>query len=375
PWLEFHHLRCEWILNVSESWRPCSGGEVSGVDLWYLIPGFFLPAARYTVRSFGIRRNEKIAVHCTVRGAKAEEILEKGLKVREYELRKNNFSDTGNFGFGIQEHIDLGIKYDPSIGIYGLDFYVVLGRPGFSIADKKRRTGCIGAKHRISKEKEKEGSTKKKLEVASDNHLKKPKHKDPEKTKSDRNKQNLDSFDVRKEDPLPKVKERVSNNLKTPEGKGRTSHSDRKSLGSLAKVEEADVDDEFEQPTMSFESYLSYDQPRKKKKKIVKASTTTLGEKGLKKNDSKSTNKNLDSVQKLPKVNENKSEKLQAAGADSAKLKKVSPSAPGRLPGSAPGPGGSRHLPGRRPAWPAFTWPVEFQFEVVASRPPEVLPG
>ena len=37
--------------------------------------------ARYTVRSFGIRRNEKIAVYCTVRGAVAEEILEKGLKV------------------------------------------------------------------------------------------------------------------------------------------------------------------------------------------------------------------------------------------------------------------------------------------------------
>jgi len=37
--------------------------------------------ARYTVRSFSIRRNEKIAVHCTVRGAKAEEILERGLKV------------------------------------------------------------------------------------------------------------------------------------------------------------------------------------------------------------------------------------------------------------------------------------------------------
>lgn len=40
--------------------------------------------ARYTVRSFGIRRNEKIAVHCTVRGAKAEEILERGLKVSYY---------------------------------------------------------------------------------------------------------------------------------------------------------------------------------------------------------------------------------------------------------------------------------------------------
>lgn len=51
-------------------------------------------------------------------------------QVREYELRRANFSASGNFGFGIQEHIDLGIKYDPSIGIYGLDFYVVLGRPG-----------------------------------------------------------------------------------------------------------------------------------------------------------------------------------------------------------------------------------------------------
>jgi hypothetical protein len=26
--------------------------------------------------------------------------LEKGLKVKEFELRKRNFSDTGNFGFG-----------------------------------------------------------------------------------------------------------------------------------------------------------------------------------------------------------------------------------------------------------------------------------
>jgi len=107
--------------------------------------------ARYTVRSFGIRRNEKIAVHCTVRGPKAEEILDKGLKVREYELRENCFSETGNFGFGIQEHIDLGIKYDPSIGIYGMDFYVVLGRPGLRVAARRRRTGVVGRKHRITR--------------------------------------------------------------------------------------------------------------------------------------------------------------------------------------------------------------------------------
>lgn len=104
------------------------------------------------MRSFSIRRNEKIAVWVTVRGEKAEEILERGLKVKEYELKRSNFSSMGNFGFGIQEHIDLGIKYDPSIGIYGLDFYVVMGRPGFRVAHRKRTRSKLGVTHRIGKE-------------------------------------------------------------------------------------------------------------------------------------------------------------------------------------------------------------------------------
>lgn len=82
--------------------------------------------ARYTVRTFSIRRNEKISCSVTVRGEKAMQLLEAGLKVKEYELIRRNFSDSGNFGFGIQEHIDLGIKYDPSTGIYGA-FYCLFG--------------------------------------------------------------------------------------------------------------------------------------------------------------------------------------------------------------------------------------------------------
>nr|ALS05078.1 60S ribosomal protein L11 [Centropages tenuiremis] len=108
--------------------------------------------ARYPVRSFGIRRNEKIAVQCTVRGPKAEEILERGFKVREYELRKENFSANGNFGFGVQEHIDLGIKYDPSIGIYGMDFFVVLGSPGRNVLPRGGKMGRVGPPHRLPKE-------------------------------------------------------------------------------------------------------------------------------------------------------------------------------------------------------------------------------
>merc|ERR1712051_6076 len=93
--------------------------------------------AKYSIRTFGIKRNEKIAVHVTVRGDKAMELLKRGLKVKEYELRKRNFSENGNFGFGIDEHIDLGIKYDTSTGIFGMDFTIVLKRPGFRVAKRR----------------------------------------------------------------------------------------------------------------------------------------------------------------------------------------------------------------------------------------------
>ena len=128
--------------------------------------------ARYTIRSFGIKRNEKISVHVTVRGDKAEELLKRGLKVKEYELRKKNFSDEGksmlfflrnllnyyigNFGFGIDEHIDLGIKYDPSTGIYGMDFYVVLARPGKRVCRRKVKRGTFGNFQKINKEEAKQ---------------------------------------------------------------------------------------------------------------------------------------------------------------------------------------------------------------------------
>eukprot|EP01057_Protomagalhaensia_wolfi_P002294 Protomagalhaensia_wolfi_Nauph_80__2293@NODE_249_length_3057_cov_302_102717_g185_i0_p3_GENE_NODE_249_length_3057_cov_302_102717_g185_i0NODE_249_length_3057_cov_302_102717_g185_i0_p3_ORF_typecomplete_len179_score42_27Ribosomal_L5_C/PF00673_21/5_8e36Ribosomal_L5/PF00281_19/3_7e26_NODE_249_length_3057_cov_302_102717_g185_i024422978 len=111
-----------------------------------------LSKARLTIRSFGIRRNEKIACHVTVRGDKAAEILEKGLRVKEYELKKRCFSSTGNFGFGVNEHIDLGIKYDPSVGIYGLNFFVHLSRPGSRVHLRRKCRSSVGNKQRVTKE-------------------------------------------------------------------------------------------------------------------------------------------------------------------------------------------------------------------------------
>ncbi|MCO5566299.1 hypothetical protein L7F22_019975 [Adiantum nelumboides] len=70
--------------------------------------------------------------------------------VKEYELIRRNFSDTGYFGFAI--HIDLGIKYDPSTCIYGMVFYVVLERAGYRVGRRKRAKAHAGIQHRVTKE-------------------------------------------------------------------------------------------------------------------------------------------------------------------------------------------------------------------------------
>lgn len=53
----------------------------------------------------------------------------------------------GCFGFGIQGHID-----DPSTGIYGMDFFVVLERPGYRVDRRRRCNARVGIQHRVTKD-------------------------------------------------------------------------------------------------------------------------------------------------------------------------------------------------------------------------------
>ncbi len=111
-----------------------------------------LNKAKITIRSFSVRRGEKIACNVTVRGEKAMDLLKRGIMVKEYELPGKAFTGNGNFGFGIEEHIDLGLRYDPYTGIFGMDFYVVLKRPGLRVSKRKRGRSRIGNFQKISAE-------------------------------------------------------------------------------------------------------------------------------------------------------------------------------------------------------------------------------
>lgn len=109
--------------------------------------------ARKTIRDFGIHRGEPIALTVTLRGEKATEMLRRLLAAKNMRVPERSFDENGNCSFGIKEHIDIpGTKYDPNIGIFGMDVCVQLEKPGYRVMRRRRARSRIGKKQRVNKE-------------------------------------------------------------------------------------------------------------------------------------------------------------------------------------------------------------------------------
>ena len=117
--------------------------------------------AKKAIRDWGVRKGEPIGAAVTVRGNEGKELLKRLLEAKGNKVNGRSFDDTGNLSFGILEHIDIpGIKYDPKIGILGLNVTVRLVRPGFSITARSKHKASVGKHHRITPDEAKAYLTK-----------------------------------------------------------------------------------------------------------------------------------------------------------------------------------------------------------------------
>ncbi len=113
-------------------------------------------AARKTFRDWGVRKGEPIGVAVTSRGKDAVALLKRLLEAKGNTVNGRSFDDFGNFSFGIGEHIDIpGVKYDPQIGILGLDVSVTLARPGYGVRKRSKHKARVGKRHVITREEAK----------------------------------------------------------------------------------------------------------------------------------------------------------------------------------------------------------------------------
>lgn len=114
-----------------------------------------IPVKTFTkkrIPEWGLRPGLPIGCKITLRGKKAIELLKRLLAAVDNTLSEKQFDNEGNVAFGIHEYIDIpGVKYDPKIGVIGLEVCVTLERGGFRIKRRSIKRRKIPLRHKISK--------------------------------------------------------------------------------------------------------------------------------------------------------------------------------------------------------------------------------
>ena len=109
--------------------------------------------AKKTLPTFNIKKKEPIGAKLTLRGKAAEDFLVLALKAAGNSLRMSQFDQQGNFSFGIEEHTDFpGMRYDPEIGIFGMDVSVALKRAGYRIARRRVSKKKLPSRQRLGQD-------------------------------------------------------------------------------------------------------------------------------------------------------------------------------------------------------------------------------
>ena len=105
------------------------------------------------IQEWGLRPGLPIGCKLTLRKERAIKILPRLLEAVDNQLREKQFDNNGNVAFGIHEYIEIpGVKYDPKIGIMGLEVCVTLERPGYRIKRRRLLPRKIPTRHRISRQ-------------------------------------------------------------------------------------------------------------------------------------------------------------------------------------------------------------------------------
>ena len=114
------------------------------------------PVKTYTnkrIQEWGLRPGLPIGCKITLRGNEAKEILVRLLDAKDNNLTDSQFDNNGNISFGINEYIDItSVKYEPKIGIMGLQICITLKRPGFRIKRRYLQKRKIPTRHQIKKQ-------------------------------------------------------------------------------------------------------------------------------------------------------------------------------------------------------------------------------
>ncbi len=95
-----------------------------------------------------LRKGQVIGAMITLRNEAAAKMLKRAVDANDGIVKKESISNN-SLSFGVKEYIYFqGVKYDPKIGMLGLNVNVSFTRPGRRIELRRRSRSAIGSKHK-----------------------------------------------------------------------------------------------------------------------------------------------------------------------------------------------------------------------------------
>lgn len=104
-------------------------------------------------RELGVRPGMPIGCKVTLRGQGAEDFVRRALYTRLNKIYNWSFDNQGNLQFGVSDHTTFeGERYDPDIGVFGMDVAITLEKPGHRIKHRRLLARKVPRRHRVSRE-------------------------------------------------------------------------------------------------------------------------------------------------------------------------------------------------------------------------------
>jgi len=113
-------------------------------------------------RELNVRLGQPIGCKVTLRGEDADSFVKRALYTRKNKVYEYSFDNQGNLQFGVADYTNFeGERYDPEIGVFGMDVCITLEKPGHRIKRRRLVARSVPSVHRVTREEAKAFLSKK----------------------------------------------------------------------------------------------------------------------------------------------------------------------------------------------------------------------
>ncbi len=112
-----------------------------------------------------LKEGQAIGAMVTIRKKAAADLLSKALDAVNFSVKSSSIREN-SLSFGIMEYIDFpGIKYDPKIGMLGMNVNASFVRKGVRVARRKRKSSAAGKRQSLIGREELAGYLKERFKM------------------------------------------------------------------------------------------------------------------------------------------------------------------------------------------------------------------